>query len=81
MWKIVTGDENWIYYDNNVNKKQWLSPGQKPLYTPKPEIHRKKTMFCVWWDQKGVIYYELLEPKQTVNANLYSNQLTRLSLF
>ena len=36
-------------------------------------------MICVWWDQKGVIYYELLEPKQTVNANLYSQQLTRLN--
>ena len=76
MWKIFTGDEKWIY---DVNKKQWLSPGQKPLYTPKLEIHRKKTMLCVWWDQKGVIYYELLEPKQTVNANIYSNKLTRLS--
>ena len=36
-------------------------------------------MLCVWWDQKGVIYSELLEPRQMVNTNLYSNQLTRLS--
>ena len=33
-------------------------------------------MLCVWWDQKAIIYYELLKPKQTVNANLYSQQLT-----
>ena len=79
LWKIVTGDEKWIYYDNYVNKKQWLSPGQKPLHTLKLEIHRKKLMLCVWWDQKGVIYYELLEPKQMVHTNLYSNQFTRLS--
>ena len=45
----------------------------------KPEIHRKKVMLCVWWDMKGIIYYELLEPKQTVTANLYSQQLIRLS--
>ena len=79
LWKIVTGDEKWIYYDNPVNKKQWLSPDQDPLPTPRPDNHRKKIMICVWWDQKGVIYYELLEPKQTVNANLYSQQLTRLN--
>ncbi len=36
-------------------------------------------MLCVWWDLKGILYYELLEPKQTVNAQLYSQQLTRLS--
>jgi histone-lysine N-methyltransferase SETMAR len=79
LWKIVTGDEKWLYYDNPVNKKQWLSPGQASLTTPKPEQHRKKVMLCVWWDQKGIIYYEILEPKQTVNADLYSQQLTRLS--
>ena len=36
-------------------------------------------MLCVWWDQKGIIYYELLKSKQKVNSNLYSQQLTRLS--
>ncbi len=36
-------------------------------------------MLRVWWDQKGIIYWELLEPKQTVTADLYSQQLTRLS--
>ena len=79
LWKIVTGDEKWIYYDNPVNKKQWLSPGKTPLPCPKPEIHRKKVMLCVWWDSKGVIYYELLEPRKTVTADLYSQQLIRLS--
>ena len=80
LWKIVTGDEKWIYYDNSVNKKQWLSINQASLHTPKPEIHQKKVMLCVWWDQKGIIYWELLEPKQTVTANVYSQQLMSLSL-
>lgn len=79
LWKIVTGDEKWLYYDNPVNKKQWLDPGQAPLLCPKPEIHRKKVMLCVWWDSKGIIYYELLEPTKTVTADLYSQQLMRMS--
>ena len=79
LWKIVTGDEKWLYYDNPVNKKQWLDPDQAPLLCPKPELHRKKVMLCVWWDIKGVVYYELLEPTKTVNANLYSKQLVSLS--
>jgi len=68
LWKIITGDEKWLYYDNPVNKKQWLSPVQSPIPTAMPKIHRKKVMLCVWWDQKGVIYWELLKPKQTVTA-------------
>ena len=62
-----------------MNHKQWLDPDQPPLFTQKREIHVKKVMLCVWWDQKSIIYYELLRPKQAVNANLYSQQLTRLS--
>jgi hypothetical protein len=79
LHKIVTGNEKWIYYDNPVNHKQWHDPDKPPLFTPKREIHVKKVMLCVWWNQKGIIYYELLAPRQTVNANLYSQQLTRLS--
>lgn len=78
LWKIVTGDEKWIYLDNSMNKKQWLSPGQPTIPSPKPNIHRQKVMLSVWWDMKGVIYYELLEPRRTVNAQLYSQQLIRL---
>jgi len=47
LWKIVTGDEKWIYLENPSNKKQWLSPGQPALPSPKPNIHRKKVMLCV----------------------------------
>ena len=36
-------------------------------------------MLCVWWDIKGILYFELLQSKQTVNAHLYSKQLTRLN--
>ena len=28
-------------------------------------------MLCVWWDVKGIIYYELPEPHQTVTVERY----------
>jgi len=79
LWKIVTGDEKWIFFHNPHNEKQWLSPGQASVHTPLRNIHGSKVMLCVWWDMKGLLYYELLEEKQTVNAALYSQQLKRLS--
>ena len=36
-------------------------------------------MFCVWWDQKGVVYYELLKPSETVNTKRYQQQLIDLN--
>ena len=35
-------------------------------------------MLCVWWDQKGVVYHELLKPGETVNEERYQRQLARL---
>ena len=31
------------------------------------------------WDQKGVIYYELLKPGETVNTNRYQQQMIDLN--
>ena len=35
-------------------------------------------MLCVWWDQKGVVYYELLKPGEMVNTKRYQQQLIDL---
>jgi histone-lysine N-methyltransferase SETMAR len=76
--RIVTGDEKWVLYINVTRKKQWLSPGQQPVPTPKPGLHPMKVMLCVWWDIRGVIYIELLDPNQTITADIYTQQLARL---
>ena len=36
-------------------------------------------MLCVWWDQKGVIYYELLKPGETVNTERYRQRMIDLN--
>ena len=41
----------------------------------KNEDHGKPSKKCVWWDQKGVIYYELIKPGETVNTNRYQQQM------
>ena len=36
-------------------------------------------MLCVWWDQKGIVYYELLKPGETVNTARYQQQMINLA--
>ena len=36
-------------------------------------------MLCVWWNQKGVIYYELLKSGETVNTERYRQQMINLN--
>ena len=59
LHRIVTGDEKWIYYSNPKRKKSWVKPGEAVASTPKRNIHGSKLMLCIWWDQLGVVYYEL----------------------
>lgn len=76
--QIVTGDEKWIVYTNNKRKKQWLSPKEHPIPTPKQEPFPMKVMLSIWWNFKGVVHYELLERGKTITADLYCEQLGRL---
>lgn len=78
LWRIVTGDEKWIYFENPKRKKSWVDPGQPTTSTPKRNIHANKTMLCIWWDMEGVVYYELLKPNETITAERYAQQLENL---
>lgn len=79
LHRIVTADEKWIHYDNPKPPKAWVRPGEPTPSTPKQNIHGSKVMLCIWWDQKGVVFYELLKPRQTINAELYQQQLNKVS--
>ncbi|UYV77681.1 MTTP [Cordylochernes scorpioides] len=68
LHRIVTGDEKWIHYDNPKRIKSWVKPGHASTSTAKPNIHGKKLMLCIWRDQLGVIYYELLQPNETITG-------------
>ena len=35
-------------------------------------------MLYIWWDQKGVLYYELLKLGESINRERYRTQLIRL---
>ncbi|XP_004208958.2 histone-lysine N-methyltransferase SETMAR-like [Hydra vulgaris] len=77
--RLVTGDEKWVLYDNPKRKRQWLSPNEPARSTAKPGLHPKKALLCVWWSIRGIVHFEVLIPGQTVNADLYCQQLDRVN--
>ncbi|GFX61640.1 histone-lysine N-methyltransferase SETMAR [Trichonephila clavipes] len=80
---LIAADEKWVLYDNPKRKRQWLSPKEPPRRTTRPGLHPKKALLCVWWGIRGIAHFEVLKPGETVNADLYCEQLDRLyqSLF
>lgn len=79
LWRIITGDEKWIYFSNPKRKRSWVNPGQPAAMCPKRNIHGKKVMLSIWWDEEGVIYYELLSPAETITGDRYKEQLLKLN--
>ena len=76
--QIVTGNEKWILYNNVERKRLWDKRNEAPPTTPKAGLHPEKVMLCIWWDWKGVLYYELLPENQTINLNKYGSQLDQM---
>lgn len=76
--RLVTGDEKWILYDNFKRKRSWSKVGEPPSTSVKASLHPKKVMLCVWWDFKGIILYELLSEKETINSDKYCSQISEL---
>ncbi|GFV02385.1 mariner Mos1 transposase [Trichonephila clavipes] len=77
--KVITEDEKWILYENMKRKNYYCKPGTSSATVPKPSIHQRKVLLCLWWDRKGQVYYELLKQGKTINADLYRNQLDKLN--
>ncbi|UYV73512.1 CACTIN [Cordylochernes scorpioides] len=59
-------------------QKSWGLPGQFPKQTLRPNRFGKKAMLCIWWDQTGVVYFELLKPGKMVNTSRYEQQMHSL---
>ncbi|XP_070155184.1 histone-lysine N-methyltransferase SETMAR-like [Polyergus mexicanus] len=76
---MVTGDEKWILYKNVQRKRTWKTATEGAEPVAKTGLHPMKVLLCIWWDRKGIIYFELLRRGETITADKYCEQLTRLA--
>ena len=77
--RMVTGDEKSVTYDNVKRKRSRSKSGEAAQTVAKPGLMARKVLLCVWWDWLGIIHYELLQSGQTLNSDLYCQQLDRLN--
>ncbi|GFW04476.1 histone-lysine N-methyltransferase SETMAR [Trichonephila clavipes] len=78
--RMVTADKKWVSYDSIMRKRSWSKRGEVAQMVAKPELTARKVLLCIWWDWKRIIYYELLSYGQTLNSDLYCQQLDHLKL-
>ncbi|KHJ80188.1 transposase [Oesophagostomum dentatum] len=61
-----------------VKKLIWVGIGEQAQDIPKQHLRPKKVMVSVWWNIRGVVYWQLLDDGATIMANLYVQQLRAL---
>ncbi len=76
---LITGDEKWVLYTNINNRKEWVSSTKQASPRINSGLHPKKILLFVWWDVRGVIYFELLKQNETMNSEKYVPQLQVLN--
>ena len=74
--QIVTSCEKCFFY-SSVKWKRPRGEREEPLIVPKADLHPKKVMLCIWWDWKGVLYYQLFPENQTIDSIKYCSQLDK----
>ncbi|GBP43968.1 Mariner Mos1 transposase [Eumeta japonica] len=47
--RLITGDEKWIAYDKNLQKRSWLKGNQTLQTIAKSRLTHNKLMLCVRW--------------------------------
>jgi hypothetical protein len=79
--RTITGDERWCFQcdpETKCQSMQWKrqnSPRPRKAHLSPSQF---KTMLVCLFDHKGIVYYEFIAQRQTVNEQCYFEVLTRL---
>ena len=57
----------------------WGKKDELAQTTSKADIHQKKIMLSVWWDFKGIVFFELLPDNTTINSEVYCDKQDKLN--
>ena len=69
--RTVTSNKKWIYFTNPDASNQWLDIGQTAFSFVKSKRFKRKVMLCLWWNDEGVMHFELIPNGKSIDAKLY----------
>ncbi|UYV78799.1 hypothetical protein LAZ67_16002821 [Cordylochernes scorpioides] len=75
LHRNVTGDEKLAVFGQFEAQEIMGKPRTADNFDRQTQYPRNNVLLCIWWDQHGILYYELLQP--VVTSHHYQ-QLTQL---
>jgi len=79
----VTGNETWVKFVNveiKEQSRQWMhthSPNKPRKF--KQSLANRKLMATVFWDRKGMLLIEFMEPGTTITSETYCEILKKIA--
>lgn len=58
--RLITVIKNELPYNPLKKKELMSSPNNVHPTVPKLDIHKQKTMLCIWWDKQGLLHYDYI---------------------
>lgn len=77
--RVITDDEKWIVHGDIERKESWSKRDEPAQSISKAEIRQRKVTLSIWWDWKGIVFFELLPRDETINSSVYRRQLVESS--
>ena len=75
--KLVTGDETWVYFYDNLTSQEvrlWVLEDEDIPSLPKKEVHVKKVMFAIFFRSTGIVQIVRKGSKERINADWYTTK-------
>ena len=66
-------------FSESQEQKSWVNSDAPSTLIARPNRFSRNTMFCIWWDQRGVVNYDVLKLGETVNTKRLQQQLTHFN--
>ena len=77
--QIVTCDEKWIVYDNQIVYDQLSGWTEKKLQsTSQTKLSPKNVMITVWWSAASLIHYSFLNPSKPITSEKCAQQINEM---
>jgi hypothetical protein len=79
--RVITSDETWCFqYDPEIKRQSMKWKTQNSPRPKKGHMSRSqlKVLLLYFFDRKGIVHYEFIAQRQTVNQQCYLEVLTRL---
>ena len=68
-WSLLNKVIFALYCYNPKRKKSWVDPSQSSASQLVRNIYGNETLLYSWWDQNGAVYYEVINPGETITRD------------